>query len=307
MITISIIIPTFNGAQTLNRCLDAIRTQTGVGEKFVLELIAVDDHSTDQTWDLLTARPDVTALKTEAHTGGPNAGRNIGLRQAQGDFIALIDQDDEWQPDKLLSQLQVAQTSQVPIVFCDFQIFDQLSHKTDYYSDRSGQLVMYPPQELFLKLLKFDKDFKRPLPLMSTLFFHRRLKTIYFEQNFGCCDYDYLLHLFENQAAARICTPFVIRHVHQENFSMDPSYRRIAYYFNLMTLEQYEDRFPRQVAASIRRMNGTRARYFYKIGHMRQARKYFLRSTLDWKTLAFFITSFLNTRWIKRHFRIFGT
>lgn len=307
MISISVIVPAYNGARTLNRCLNSIQNQSGNGEKFTLEVIAVDDHSTDITWELLSSRADVVPLKTDRHTGGPNAGRNIGLRRAQGDFIALIDQDDEWQSDKLLRQLDAAQNKHVPLVFCDFQIVDQFSKKIDYYSDRSDQTIYYQPHELFLKLLRFDKNLKKPLPLMSSLFFHHSLKTVYFEQNFGCCDYDYLLHLFEKQAAVRICSPFVIRHVHKENFSLDPSYRRIAYYFNLLTLEQYEDHYPREVAACIRRMNGTRARFFYQVGQMRQARKYFLRSTLDWKTLAFLITSYFNTDWIKKRFRIFGT
>lgn len=302
---ISVIVPTYNGAQVIRRCLNSLRQQEGAGQLYELELIAVDDHSSDGTWDILRAEKDVIALRTPRNTGGPSAGRNLGLEAAAGDYIALIDQDDEWRPEKLKRQLELM--DRAALVFCDFEMRDQLTGKTDYFSNRSGKVISYEPNEVFLRLLRWEKDAQNPIALISTLLFHRTLKQVRFEENFGFCDFDYLLKLTEGQPAARICTPLIIRHVYGGNLSLNPYFRRVAHYHSLMTLEEYEDRYPKEVALAARRIHGTYARYFYKIGRMKKARKHFRRSLWNWKTLAYIITSYAGANWVKKHFRIFGS
>lgn len=302
---ISVVIPTYNGAEVIPRCLNSLRRQEGAGKLYELEIIAADDHSSDGTWELLRAEKDVIALRTPRNTGGPSAGRNLGLEAAAGDFIALIDQDDEWHPAKLQRQLELI--DRAALVFCDFDILDQLTGKTDYFSDRSGKVLFYEPNQVFLRLLRWEKDSQNPLALISSLLFHRDLKRIRFEENFGVCDFDYLLKLTAGQPAARICVPLITRHVYGSNLSLNPYFRRVAHYHSLMTLEEYEDRYPKEVALAARRINGTYARYFYKIGRMKKARKYFRRSQWNWKTLGYIITSYFGANWVKKHFRIFGS
>jgi glycosyltransferase involved in cell wall biosynthesis len=96
---ISVIIPTWNRADCLARALQSVFAQ----RLPPAEVIVVDDGSTDDTHGLVRSRyPDVHYLY-QPHSGVSSA-RNSGIRAATGDWIALLDSDDRWQPDKL--QLQ---------------------------------------------------------------------------------------------------------------------------------------------------------------------------------------------------------
>lgn len=102
MSTVSIILPVYNRAATLERCVRSILAQTFTD----WELIAVDDGSSDNSVAVLEgfADPRIRVLRHERNQG-PSAARNTGLRTATGEFIALIDSDDEWLPEKLATQL----------------------------------------------------------------------------------------------------------------------------------------------------------------------------------------------------------
>src|SRR3954452_5658596 len=99
---VSILLPIYNCAHTLERCLASIRAQTEQD----WELIAVDDGSSDGSLELLrgTGDPRVRVLQ-HARNRGASAARNTALAAAAGEYVALIDSDDEWLPAKLEAQL----------------------------------------------------------------------------------------------------------------------------------------------------------------------------------------------------------
>ena len=98
---VSVIIPTYNGQHTLARAINSVLDQRG---DFDVEILVCDDCSEDRTVSIARTF-GCRVLINPAHTGGPNAGRNRGIKAARGDFIAFLDQDDEWLPGKL--QLQI--------------------------------------------------------------------------------------------------------------------------------------------------------------------------------------------------------
>ena len=100
--TVSVILPVFNRAATLRRCVESVRAQTFTD----WELIAVDDASTDASVAVLEefADPRIRVLRHDTNRG-PGAARNTALAAARGEFFALIDSDDEWLPGKLDAQL----------------------------------------------------------------------------------------------------------------------------------------------------------------------------------------------------------
>lgn len=105
MSQVSVIIPSFNRTHTIARALDSVLAQTTP----VKEIIVVDDGSTDNTLEFLASNyPQVTVISQENR--GVSAARNVGIKTASGDWIALLDSDDEWLPDKLEVQLQVLQS-----------------------------------------------------------------------------------------------------------------------------------------------------------------------------------------------------
>lgn len=102
----SVIIPTFNRCELLPRALDSVVAQT----HSVAEIIVVDDGSTDDTARMLASDyPQVRLLKQA--NKGVSAARNLGLRHAKGEWIALLDSDDEWLPHKLTEQATALETS----------------------------------------------------------------------------------------------------------------------------------------------------------------------------------------------------
>jgi len=97
---ISCIIPVFNGERFLRETLDSILAQ---GYR-PLEIIVADDGSTDGTAEAVAFYGEQVRYLRQANQG-PAAARNFGLGAAHGEFIAFIDQDDLWHPEKLTRQL----------------------------------------------------------------------------------------------------------------------------------------------------------------------------------------------------------
>ena len=96
---ISVIIPTYNRAHTLRRALDSVLAQTRPAD----EILVIDDGSTDTSRELLAQHyPQVRYLYQD--NAGVSAARNLGIKHASGDWLALLDSDDEWLPEKLARQ-----------------------------------------------------------------------------------------------------------------------------------------------------------------------------------------------------------
>ena len=102
---ISVIIPTYNRADTILRSVNSVLNQTYKD----MELLIVDDGSTDNTKELIEQIDDsrIRYIYLGANSGASNA-RNIGARHARGEWIAFQDSDDAWKPDKLSKQIAYA-------------------------------------------------------------------------------------------------------------------------------------------------------------------------------------------------------
>jgi glycosyltransferase involved in cell wall biosynthesis len=105
--TVSIIVPVFNRAATLPRCLESVLAQTFAD----WELVAVDDCSTDDSLAALRryGDPRIRILQHERNRGAGPA-RDTAMAAAQGEWFALLDSDDEWLPGKLAAQLSALAT-----------------------------------------------------------------------------------------------------------------------------------------------------------------------------------------------------
>jgi glycosyltransferase involved in cell wall biosynthesis len=104
-ITLTVVIGTFNGARTLGLALDALESQV---TQFSYEVIVVNDASTDETAEI-AARPGVRLISLEANCGHGHA-LNVGLAEARGEFMAMMD-DDCVPPSEWIQQLGVAWSS----------------------------------------------------------------------------------------------------------------------------------------------------------------------------------------------------
>ncbi len=115
MTSVSVIIPSYNRAHTLPRALDSVLAQTRRAD----EIILVDDGSTDETEQLIKQNyPQVSYHKQENR--GVSAARNQAIKQARGDWFALLDSDDAWLPEKLEKQLSLlAQQPEFKLIHSD--------------------------------------------------------------------------------------------------------------------------------------------------------------------------------------------
>lgn len=103
MPTVSVIIPAYNGvSRYLAQAIDSVLAQSCQD----IELIVVDDDSTDETGRLVARYPRACYIH-RATNGGQAAARNDGARVAKGEFLAFLDQDDLWEPSFLQEARQV--------------------------------------------------------------------------------------------------------------------------------------------------------------------------------------------------------
>ncbi len=100
---VSVIIPSYNRAGLLPRTLDSVLAQTFTD----FEILVIDDASTDSTPEVMAGYRDEQRIRylRQPENRGVGAARNYGLREARGAFIAFLDSDDEWFPDKLALQV----------------------------------------------------------------------------------------------------------------------------------------------------------------------------------------------------------
>lgn len=116
---ISVVLPTWNRAASLPRAIRSVLDQTHRN----LELIVVDDGSTDQTPTLVAAlgEPRLRYLRL-ARNCGQSAARNAGIAMCKADLVAFQDSDDVWMPEKLARQLELLRTeTDLAGVYCDLR------------------------------------------------------------------------------------------------------------------------------------------------------------------------------------------
>lgn len=112
---VSVIIPTYNHAHFLGRALQSVMDQTYSN----WEAFVIDNHSIDRTDDLVRKFPDPRIHLLKIHNGGViAASRNLGLAQANGDWVAFLDSDDCWYVRKLETIIALIENGDDSDVFC---------------------------------------------------------------------------------------------------------------------------------------------------------------------------------------------
>lgn len=122
--TVSLVLPTFNSAATLDRAIDSVLAQTFPD----WELIVIDDGSTDGTPEVLAhaaRRVGPRMVRVRNANRGPGAARNLGIELARGRYVAFLDADDELLPERFNRQVALlAARPELGLVFADYAYID---------------------------------------------------------------------------------------------------------------------------------------------------------------------------------------
>ena len=122
---VSVIVPTYKGTEFLREAIDSILAQTYPA----VEPVIINDGSPDNTAEVLAEYGDRIVAITQQNAGTASA-RNRGLKEITGDYVAFLDHDDLWHPDKLEKQMALFnQFPEAGMVYCGRQFFDHYTRK----------------------------------------------------------------------------------------------------------------------------------------------------------------------------------
>ena len=207
----SVIIPVYNGERYLAETIESVITQTGVN----WELIAVNDGSTDNSLAILEGyakkMPDRIRVIT-VENGGVSRARNSAVAAARGTYIAFLDQDDLWAPQKLQRQIEMfSRNKNLGISFTNETLIDE-----------NGTIIHE-------NVLKFGKEnrgdvfehliFDNFIPISSVML--RKdlfVKIGGFDPSFSLAeDYDFLLKVTQEAIVDYIDEPLLLYREHGES------------------------------------------------------------------------------------------
>lgn len=120
MTLVSVVIPTFNRSHLIRDTLDSVLSQSYPH----LEIIVVDDGSTDNTLNLLSEYGQGIRVIHQSNQGEGSA-RNTGIRESKGEYVSFVDSDDLWLPNKIEAQIDlISRYSDLKWVYSDAEFFD---------------------------------------------------------------------------------------------------------------------------------------------------------------------------------------
>jgi len=209
-LTISVIIPTYNRAHLVGRTIQSVLNQTYKN----FEIIIVDDGSSDNTEQAVKSFGDkrIEYLQFEENSGSSAAPRNTAIKIAKGKYIAFLDSDDEWLPEKLERQIELFEKSnnfKLGFVGCDVLILDiqgnrKYEYKTPKYKNVLRRLLMnnfiWSSSSVMVK-----KNIFREVGL--------------FDENLAAVDWDMWIRISKKYDFDFVREPLVKYYIHKGNIS----------------------------------------------------------------------------------------
>ena len=214
---VSVVITAYNAARWIEETLDSVLAQTYRD----YEVVVVDDGSTDDTQAIVARYAPPVRYIHQENRGQP-AARNVGIRSARGTYVAFVDADDLWLPQKLARQMSLFEsTPNLGLVYSDAYVFDSDSGITQRRVNSVGRL---PENDIFLPLL-MGNFIPSPTPIVR----RDALESAgYFDESpdvhmGGGEDWDMWLRIAAHQSAGAISEPLARYRVHPSSMlqSMD--------------------------------------------------------------------------------------
>ncbi|MDD5606825.1 MAG: glycosyltransferase [Candidatus Pacebacteria bacterium] len=292
---VSVIIPTYNRADLLGRAIQSVLSQTYQ----YFEIIIVDDGSIDNTKSLVERfnNERIVYIQRRENSGNSVVPRNTAMKIAKGKYIAFLDSDDEWMPEKLEKQIKLFEklnNSNIGFIGCNVVIVDEKNKKEwEYKIPRC--------KNIFKELLIMNNFIFNPSSVIvekevfNTIgLFDENLKTVQ--------DYDMWIRIAQKYNFDFVPEPLFKYYIHNSNITNTLSFEKqekdIRYIFE--KYRKYYEANPKIHSTRLRN-DGTK---YVLAGRLQEGRKYFLKSIkinpLNFKSYFYFIFSLFGSKFYYR-------
>lgn len=289
MTLISVVIPTNNRSSLLLNAIKSVQEQTYKQ----LEIIVIDDASTDDTKKVVNSIKDnrIKYFKNDNSQGGSYS-RNKGIENSSGDYIAFLDDDDEWVPEKLYMQIKVIENDKkIGLVYTGAEII-YLPQNIKYYNkpNKQGDLSQAIIKHNYIgttssvlirkEILKASGGFDTRLPALQ--------------------DYDLWIRICQKSRIGYVNQPLIkyYNYAHVKQISNDTS----KYEYSLKLFDEKHSYLISQLNDKERKKRLTRRFNYLGKREMRNknkksARKYFIEAikyNFNINSTAYYFITFLN-------------
>ena len=268
---VSVVIPAYNCAEFLPAAIESVLAQTYSD----LEIIVIDDGSTDETLSAVTRYLDRIHFLRQPNKGLPGA-RNTGIRAARAPFIALLDADDTWLPEKLELQMPRFTDPAVGIVYSDFSV---------RYADGRQQASYLVNRPLAAEGYVFEPYIQSRFLFPSTMVLRRELVEacgLFDEQMLACEDIELFARILLRCKVARIDRALMVRYEGAHNITANSAKLNRYTILALRKVLAKEPRLPKSARGVVYRELGRQylwAGYAdFQHGRMSEARRHLVRS-----------------------------
>ena len=206
-VLISVIIPTYNKSQYLKEAIESVLNQTYKN----IEIIIVDDGSTDNTEKIARSFQGTRIIYFFQKNKGPAGARDSGIKKAQGEYVAFLDSDDLWLPEKLERQIEfMERNSEIGLLGTGC-----------YEVDSGGKMIgkkNFPTENNILQkiLIKYNPFIQSSVTIKKEILD----KVEGYDENFSESeDYDLWLRIAKYCQIANLPEPLVMKRYYPENLS----------------------------------------------------------------------------------------
>ena len=207
---ISVVIPAYNRARTIERSIRSVLDQTFRD----IEVIVVDDCSTDDTEGIVTRIGDerVRYDRLPVNSGACVA-RNRGVELAKGDYIAFQDSDDEWLPQKLQAQMDALRENNADICFCALR---------RHYLGDNAKCAVWPAQLTQSSMMDHVVLRRKSVVSTQTIVAKRKVfdDVLFDPKLVKSQDYDWMIRASELYRVFFLAAPLVEQYYQKDSISM---------------------------------------------------------------------------------------
>jgi glycosyltransferase involved in cell wall biosynthesis len=219
---ISVLIPTYNSSQFLKEALDSVLADTS--SHFELDILVVDDGSTDDTPRIVRSYGDRVRFLPIPHTGCVGAVRNYGIRNSDAAYIAFLDHDDISLPGRLERQLALIQATNADLAVSDCLEFMPGSNVRRSFMEKNGlkkHLQAHLRGEVLTNALEMLLESGGLGPPSGAMARRKSLIALglFPEDLFGVDDFDLYVRVAAFGRIAVDFTPLALRRLHANNAS----------------------------------------------------------------------------------------